>query len=99
MARFHVYAIPEGPGYVVDVQADAMAHFNTRVVIPLLPAANAPVPARILNPVFDLPGGQHVLVTQYMAAMPAKLLKAPLASIEDRRDEVVAAIDLLFRGF
>ena len=99
MARFQIYANPAGTGYVADVQADAMSHFNTRMVIPLLPLDEAPLPARILNPVFDLPSGRHALVTQYMAAIPAKFLKVPVASIEDRRDEIVAAIDLLFQGF
>lgn len=37
MARFAVYANPDGPGYLVDLQADINSHFATRVVAPLLP--------------------------------------------------------------
>lgn len=34
-----------------------------------------------------------------MAAVPANLLKNPLASLSGRRDDIVAAIDLLMQGF
>lgn len=34
MDRFRVYASPSGQGYLINVQADAMSQFNTRVVIP-----------------------------------------------------------------
>ena len=99
MARFHVHPAPAGNGYVLDVQADAMSHFNTRLVIPLLPLDAAPMPAKILNPVFEISGVRYSLVTQYMAAIPFKLLKPPVFSAADRQDEIVAAIDLLLQGF
>lgn len=99
MARFHVYPNTGGAGYLVDVQADAMSNFNTRVVIPLLPLDAAPLPAKILNPVFDVGGQPHSLVTQYMAAVPSRLLQTPVFNAESRRGEIVAAIDLLLQGF
>ncbi|WP_397474196.1 CcdB family protein [Pusillimonas sp.] len=39
---------------------------------------------------------QHAMVTQYMAAVPAKELKSATFSLQHRHDEIVAAIDLLF---
>ena len=33
--RFTVYRSPEGKGYLLNIQAEAMSHFNTRVVVPL----------------------------------------------------------------
>lgn len=99
MHRFSVHPAPSGEGYVVDVQADAMSHFNTRVVIPLLPLAAAPAPATTLNPLFEIDGKRYSLVTQFMAAIPVKSLKASVFSVENRRDEIVAAIDLLLQGF
>ncbi len=39
------------------------------------------------------------MVTQYMAAMPVKELKEKLFNVEHRRNEVVAALDLLLQGF
>jgi hypothetical protein len=34
-----------------------------------------------------------------MAAMPVKVLKEKIFSLEERHDEIVAAIDLLLQGF
>jgi len=99
MERFTAYPNPSGPGYLLNVQADLMNPFNTRVVIPLLPLAEAPKPAKTLNPLFDIEGVQYSMVTQYMAAVPAKELKSPAFNAQDRHDEIVAAIDFLFHGF
>ena len=71
MARFDVYARPGGAaGYVLDVQADILNGLNTRIVVPLLPLSEAPMPAKRLNPVFELEAERHVMVTQFLAAVP-----------------------------
>lgn len=99
MARYNVYPNPGGAGYLLDVQAEVHGLLNTRIVIPLLPLAIAPTPARTLNPLFELNGETVSMVTQYMAAVPVALLKGKIASVEDRRTEIVAALDLLLQGF
>lgn len=99
MSQYGVYLNPEGSGYVLDVQADVNNHFNTRIVVPLLPLDIAPKPAKTLNPLFELNGEQYSMVTQYMAAIPVKVLKDKLFNVENRRTEIVAAIDLLLQGF
>ena len=99
MARFNVYNNGEGEGYLLDVQADLLSHFNTRIVVPLLPLSSAPTPATTLNPVFDIEGAAYSMVTQFMAAVPEKLLKTSVCKMESRRDEITAALDLLFQGF
>jgi len=99
VARFSVYLNPIGKGYLLDVQADALSHLNTRMMIPLLPLDIAPKPAQTLNPLFDFDGALHSMVTQYMAAVPVKALKNAMFSVDDRRHEIVAAIDLLLQGF
>lgn len=63
MARFDVYANPGGTGYVLDVQADVLHELNTRIVVPLLPSAQAPLPAKRLNPVFAIGDEPHTMVT------------------------------------
>ncbi len=98
MARFDVFRNPDG-GYLLDIQAGLLDHLNTRVVVPLLPLAVAPTPARILNPVFSVDDDEVVMATQFMAAVPANLLRTPVATLAARRDEIVAAIDLLMQGF
>lgn len=99
MARFHVYLNPEGEGYLLDVQADLLNHLNTRVVVPLLPVAAAPQAAAMLNPLFQIDGVAVVMVTQFTAAVPATLLKAPILSLERQRNEITTALDFLFQGF
>ena len=99
MARFSVYENVDGEGYLLDVQADLLSHLNTRVVVPLLPLDSAPIPAKTLNPVFDIEGTQYSMVTQFMAAVPVRILKTAVLSLESRRDDVTAALDLLFQGF
>jgi len=99
MPRFTVYRNPSGEGYLLDVQADILDHLNTRMVVPLLPLSSAPKPAKTLNPVFDIAGTSVVMVTQFMAAVPASLLKSPEGSLAFARNEITAALDLLFQGF
>jgi toxin CcdB len=99
MARYNVYPNPDGEGFLLDVQAEIHSLLNTRIVVPLLPLRVAPTPARTLNPLFELNGEAHSMVTQYMAAVPVSMLKGRIASVEDRCAEIVAAIDLLMQGF
>lgn len=99
MARFHVYPNPDGAGYLLDVQADLLDNLNTRVVVPLLPLDAAPSPANTLNPVFTIEGNAVVMVSQFLAAIPAQILKVPVASLAGSRTEITVALDLLFQGF
>jgi toxin CcdB len=99
MARFGVYRNPDGEGYLLDIQADLLSHLNTRVVVPLLPLEIAPKPAATLNPIFDVQGTPVAMVTQFMAAVPVQVLRMSLLSLESRRGEITAALDLLFQGF
>lgn len=99
MARFGVYRNPGGVGYLLDLQADLLHNMTTRVVAPLLPLDKAPKPARTLNPIFEIEGVEMVMVTQAMAAVPVQLLKNKILSLEPLRNEITAALDLLFHGF
>lgn len=99
MARFDVYGSPDRNGFLVDVQADLMSNLNSRLVIPLVPAGIAPAPIKVLNPIFQIEGATYLMLTQQMAAVSAQMLKRPVLNVNDRRDEVVAAMDLLLQGF
>lgn len=99
MARFDLYMNPDGNGFLLDVQADLMSHLNSRLVIPLVRCDIAPTPIKVLNPVFKVEDAPYMLLTQQMAAVSAQMLKRPVRNVNDRRDEVVAAIDLLLQGF
>mgnify|MGYP000418354751 CR=1 FL=1 len=99
MGRYDVYRAPDGVGWLLDVQADVLDGLNTRVVVPLLPAPQAPKPARRLNPVLLVEGREAIMVTQFMSAVPQTLLRAQVGNLGDRGDEVALALDMLFSGF
>jgi toxin CcdB len=99
MARFDVYARPGGAGYVLDVQADVLSGLNTRIVVPLLPLFEAPEPAKRLNPVFEIGSEPHVMVTQFMAAVPRTLLRSPVSNLAEQDSEIMAALDMVLIGF
>lgn len=98
MARYDVYANPAG-GFVIDVQADLLDDLNTRVVVPLFTLAEAPLPARRLNPVFEIEGERCVMVTQLLAAIPVSALSTPITNLSPHHDEIIAALDMVFQGF
>lgn len=97
--QFSVYGNPDGAGYLLNVQADINGHFATRVVVPLFLVDEVPEFARTLNPVFEIEGTRVVMMTQGLAAIPSMLLRQPIMSLDNKRTEIVAALDLLFQGF
>jgi toxin CcdB len=99
MARFDLFANPDGDGFLLDVQANLLDGLNTRVVVPLLPILSAPAPAGRLNPVIAIEAEPHVMVTQFMAAVPAAILRAPVANLARHDVEIGNALDMLFVGF
>lgn len=99
MAQYDVFLNLDGSGYLLNVQSDLLDGLSTRLVIPLLPASQAPTPATRLNPMVNIGDQTHVMVTQFMAAVPEKLLTKHITSAVHMRDEITAAIDMLTHGF
>ena len=99
MARYDVYASPEGHGWLLDVQADILLGLKTRVVVPLLPVDEAPVGAARLNPIFMVEDMNVSMVTQFLAAVPSALLREPVAHLSGHHRQIIDALDMLFLGF
>jgi len=99
MAKYDVFARRGAAGFLLDCQADLLTDLNTRFVVPLLPEADAPRPARRLNPVFDIGRDRYVMVTQYASAIPARELGERVLSLDERADEIGNALDMLIVGF
>ncbi len=99
MARFDVYKNPDGEGFLLDIQSELLSHLNSRVVVPLLPSSSAPRPAKILNPGLAIAGESLIMATQFMAAVPFGILRAPITNLQAKHDEIVAAVDFLMQGF
>lgn len=101
MSRLDVHPMPgKGRGgYILDVQADLLSHLATRTVVPLLREDTAPKPISELNPIFEIHGERHVMVTQAIASIPGRELKRAVASLAEQHDRVIRALDTLLLGF
>lgn len=101
MAQFDVFrnAGNRRYPYVLDLQADLLRELATHVVAPLTPRGRLTgKPLTGLNPVVTIAGAEHLVLFQELAAFPAARLGPAVASLRARRDEIIAALDLLFTG-
>ena len=98
MARFDVYARRERRGYLLDCQADVLSSFDTRLVVPLLPAAGAQSATR-LHPLFDVQEEAVVMVTHLAAAVPLRELGKPVQSLAAEHATIMNALDMLLTGY
>ena len=97
MAQFDVYRMSRGDGYLLDCQADVLRHFDTRLVVPLLPAGDAPRATR-LHPLFTVGDEALVMLAHLPATVPVRSLGEPLASLADEHVTIVNALDMLITG-
>ncbi len=103
MAQFDVYLNPNAGTrktipYLLDVQADLLDRLASRVVVPLVVMDEMVAAARHLNPQFKIKGYSVVMSTAELAGVPVRSLGEKIASLKNRRDEIIAALDLLFTG-
>ena len=53
---------------------------------------------RDLNPIFEIEGKRHVMLTQAIPTIPAKLLRRSVASLQSYHNVVLRALDILLTG-
>ena len=104
MAQFDVClnANPDGAGaipYLLEIQSDLLEPVSTRVVVPLALLSERGRPATHLNPTFQIEGEQVVMITEQIAGIPKRILGEKVLSLGSERDQIMAAVDFLFRGF
>ena len=99
MARYGLFVNPDDEGYLLDVQADLLADLSTRTVVPLVPQSAAPKALKRLNPVFTIGGKPYVMFTHLIGTMNVSGLVESRISLVDFREQVDAALEMLFRGF
>lgn len=101
MAQFDIYENPnprtnkEIP-FLLDIQNDLFSSLSTRVVVPLVLNMQA---AKILNPLFEINGSILTMSTAQLAGIATNNLGALIGSLEDKRDEIISAIDFMITGF
>ena len=103
MAQFDVYLNPnvatrKSIPYLLDVQADLLDTLATRVVVPLILAEEMGLAAKHLNPQFKIKGEAVVMSTAELAGVPSRSLGDKVTTLKSKRDEIIAALDILFTG-
>lgn len=104
MAQFRVYeninpATSASLPLLLNVQSNLVRDLNTRVVVPLAPAAEMQAQRlKFLTPLFEIEGEQYLMLTPQMAGIPTRLLGPVVADLSIQRDEIIAAVDLLITG-
>jgi toxin CcdB len=99
MAQFDLYAgVGRTNAYVVDLQADLLDRLATRIVAPLVPRTETEIITG-LTPVVEVNGAEFLILTQELAAIPARELRSRVASLAAYQDAIKRALDILFLGF
>jgi len=101
MAQFDIYvnnneATVEFFPYLLDVQHDLLSSLKTRVVVPLGVGIE---PIRHLNPKLSINEKDVVMSTADMAGVPLSSLGEKVANLEEKRNEIIDALDFLVNGF
>ena len=97
MAQFDVHTLSRGR-LAIDCQSDLLSHLESRLAVPLVPKDAAPTPARRLNPIFEVGGVEHVMLTQFSGAIDRRQLGDVVTSLAHHSFEITGALDVLISG-
>jgi toxin CcdB len=102
MAQYDLYRPPRPPPrgevlYLLDLQADLLEHFATRIVVPLMVEGSIDRVGR-LHPVFEVEGIRVVMATDRLAAIPRRELGIAVGSLANKHSDIINAIDVLWSG-
>lgn len=96
--QYDVYRLKDG-GIVVDCQSDLIGTFETRFVIPLVPADMPVTSLARLHPRMEIDGKPMILATHLAAAVPVSALGPVIDRVEAQSWTITAALDMLTGGF
>ena len=84
---------------LLDVQADLLESLNTRLVVPLSPAALAKARTmEKLTPRLPIAGREYVMVTPQLASISTRDLGAVVDTVSSVRAKIIDALDFLITG-
>jgi len=100
--QFDVFANPDADvaayrPFLVVLQSDLVSDLRATIVAPLVKREDI-AGAQRLNPVVTVAGQEHWLATHELFALDRRALRNKVASLADRRDHIIAALDMLFTG-
>ncbi len=84
--------------FVAILQSELANTGSDRIVAPLVAAARISGTAGRLIPIVKVHGVDHALIVPRLAAVPVTDFGPVKDSLSSHRDEIVAALDLLFLG-
>lgn len=84
--------------FVVVLQSDVAQLGRERAVAPLAPRKAFPEIAGRLTPIVRVQRQEHVLLVTSLTTLPAQSLRDSVATLADRRHDILAAVDYLFFG-
>ena len=104
MAQFDVFENPneetnQAVPFLLDVQADLLDAFSTRVIVPLIAASAMGKAVKHLNPQFTIRNNTVFMSTAELAGISVRSLGEKVSSLKDQRHEIIAALDFLYTGF
>src|SRR3954454_17120708 len=99
MRQFDICPLRKGrDDLVVVLQHELSVDLDTCVVAPLVPVSRLPC-IKGLRPVVSYQERDYVIAIGRLAAVKRRNLASSVESAVTQRDEIIAAIDLLFTGF
>lgn len=101
MAQFDVYKninknSKDNIPYLLDIQNNILKDLSSRVVVPLVLNTKG---AKILNPEFEIGNIKLIMSTSELASISLENVGEKVCSLEDRREDIISAIDFLITGF
>lgn len=103
MAQFDVHANglggeASGAPYLLLLQSDTLHELATQVVAPLRPLEEIGRTIPRLHPILIVSDTRYALSTGELAGISRRSLGPFVTNVDAQRDEILAAIDLLFFG-
>lgn len=100
--QFDVFANPSRRGseerpYIVSVQYPVWNEVGTRICVPLIDERFIRPEGR-LNPRVNVSGRDLYFHPLEVMTLPVRLLRVPVANLEEYRYQLIGALDLVFTG-
>lgn len=101
--QFDVFANPNSDEvayrpFLVVLQSDLISDLRATIVSPLVRRRDM-TGAQRLNPLVTVGGEEFWLATHELFALDRRILRKKVASLAECRNQIIAALDMLFTGF
>ena len=85
--------------YLLLVQSDLLEPMPTCLVVPMMAAESVSAPIERLHLAFDVNGQSFVALFSELAGIHRSGIGMAVASADELRDDIIAAIDFMILGF